>query len=198
MTKKLPKTLKIVFWSVLVFLAICPYARAQDKKEDLKVYQKFFKATNIEAQYSQIQNVMIVQLQQGFVVSFRETLKDIGNITPEQKEKLQQLFKQSMESYVKRMKVKIAEVMPIKELIDNVYYPAFSKHFTVAEIKEITAFYETPTGQKFISTTPTVMQDSTTTMNERYTPQLQKIGSKIAEEELKKIKPDIEKMQKKN
>jgi hypothetical protein len=35
-------------------------------------------------------------------------------------------------------------------------------------------------------------------MNERYTPQLQKIGSKIAEEELKKIKPEIEKLEKKN
>ena len=88
--------------------------------------------------------------------------------------------------------------MPVNELINNVYYPAFSKHFTIEEIKEITAFYETPTGQKFISTTPTVMQESATIMNEKYAPQLQKIGDKIAEEELKKIKPDIEKLQKKN
>jgi hypothetical protein len=198
MAKKLPKTIIIVCLSFLVFLATCPCAQAQDKKEELKVYQKFFKATNIEAQYSQILDVMIVQLQQGFVVSFRETLKNIGDITPEQKERLKQLFEKSMESYVKRMKVKISEVMPLNELINNVYYPAFSKHFTLAEIKELTAFYESPIGQKFISTTPTVMQESTTIMNEKYTPELQKIGGKIAEEEVKKIKPDIEKLQKKN
>jgi DNA-directed RNA polymerase subunit F len=129
MAKKLPKTLIIVCLSFLVFLATCPYAQAQDKKEELKVYQKFFKATNVEAQYNQILNVMIVQLQQGFVVSFRETIKNIGDITPEQKEKLKQLFEQSMGSFVKRMKVKIAEVMPLNELINNVYYPVFSKHF---------------------------------------------------------------------
>jgi hypothetical protein len=35
-------------------------------------------------------------------------------------------------------------------------------------------------------------------MNEKYAPQLQKIGGTIAEEELKKIKSDIEKLQKKN
>ncbi len=198
MTKKLLIPIIIVCLSFLVFFAIVPYAQAQDKKEELKVYQKFFKATNIESQYNQILNVMIAQLQQGFVVSFREALKDIGDITPEQQEKLKQLFEQSRESYVKRMKVKISEVMPIKELIENVYYPAFSKHFTIAEIKEITAFYETPIGQKFISTTPTVMQESSTLMNEKYAPELQKIGSKIAEEELKKVKPDIEKLQKKN
>jgi hypothetical protein len=198
MAKKLPKAIVIVCLSFLVFLAAYPCAQAQDKKEELKVYQKFFKATNIEAQYSQILDVMIVQLQQGFVVSFRETLKNIGDITPEGKERLKQLFEQSMGSYVKRMKVKIGEVMPLNELINNVYYPAFSKHFTIEEIKEITAFYETPTGQKFISTTQTVMQESATIMNEKYALQLQKIGSKIAEEELKKIKPEIEKLQKKN
>jgi hypothetical protein len=198
MAKKLPKTMIIVCFSFLVLLATYPCARAQDKKEELKVYQKFFKATNIEAQYNQILNVMIVQLQQGFVVSFRETLKGIGDITPEEQARLKQLFEQSMGSYVKRMKVKIAEIMPLNELINDVYYPAFSKHFTVAEIKELTAFYESPIGQKFISTTPTVMQESTTIMNEKYTPELQKIGSKIAEEELKKIKSDIEKLQKKN
>jgi len=198
MAKKLPKTIIIVCFSFFVLLATCPYTQAQDKKEELKVYQKFFKATNIESQYNQILSVMIVQLQQGFVVSFRETLKNIGDITPEEQARLKQLFEQSMGSYVKRMKVKIAEVMPLNELINDVYYPAFSKHFTVAEIKELTAFYESPIGQKFISTTPTVMQESTTIMNEKYTPELQKIGSKIAEEELKKIKPDLEKLQKKN
>lgn len=198
MAKKLPKTMIIVCLSFLVFLATYPCAQAQDKKEELKVYQKFFKATNIEAQYNQIVNVMVVQLQQGFVVSFRGTIKNIGDITPEQQERLKQLFDQSMGSYVKRMKVKIGEVMPLNELINDVYYPAFSKHFTVAEIKELTAFYESPIGQKFISTTPTVMQESATIMSEKYAPQLQKIGNNIAEEELKKIKSDIEKLQKKN
>jgi len=198
MAKKLPKTMIIVCLSFLVFLATCAYVQAQDKKEELKVYQKFFKATNIEAQYRQILDVMIVQLEQGFVVSFRQNIQNIGDITPEEQARLKQLFEQSMGSYVKRMKVKIGEVMPLNELINNVYYPAFSKHFTVAEIKELTAFYESPIGQKFISTTPTVMQESTTIMNEKYAPELQKIGGKIAEEELKKIKSDLEKLQKKN
>jgi hypothetical protein len=198
MTKKLPKTMKVTFLSLLVFFATCPCAKAQDKKVELKVYQKFFKATNIEAQYNQILNVMIVQLQQGFVVSFREAIKKIGDTTPEEKERLRQLFEQAMGSYVKRMKVKITEVIPMNELINNVYYPAFSKHFTVAEIKELIAFYESPIGQKFISTTPTVMQETGTIMNEKYAPQLQKIGIKLAAEEIEKIKPEIEKLQKKN
>ncbi|MCJ7664126.1 MAG: DUF2059 domain-containing protein [Desulfobacterales bacterium] len=198
MGKKLPKTIVILCLSFLFFLATCPYTQAQEKNAELKVYQKFFKATNIEAQYNQIQSIMIIQLQQGFAASFRETIKNMGDTTPEEKDKLKQLFEQAMGSFVKRMKVKINDVMPLNEVINNVYYPVFSKHYTVAEVKELTAFYESPIGQKFISTTQTVMQESLTIMNEKYAPQVQKNGIKIAEEELKKIKPEIEKMQKNN
>ncbi len=198
MTKKLNTTLKTAFFALLVFLVLCPSIQAQDKKEELKVYQNFFKATNIEAQYSQIQNMMLSQLQQGFIVSFREALKNIGDITPEQQEKLKQLFDQSRGNFVKKMQAKITETMPLNDLITNVYYPAFSKHFTIDDIKEITKFYESPVGRKLIATTPTAMQEATTMMNEKYAAQLQKIGTKIAEEEVKKIKPEIEKLQKKN
>ncbi|HEX7455946.1 MAG TPA: DUF2059 domain-containing protein [Candidatus Nanoarchaeia archaeon] len=198
MGKKLSKAIIIVCLSFLVFLATCPYTQAQEKNAEVKVYQKFFKATNIEAQYNQIQNIMIMQLQQGFVLSIREIVKTIGDITPEEQERLKQLFEQAMGSYVKRMKVKITEAMPLNELINDVYYPVFSKHFTVAEVKELTAFFESPIGRKFISATPTAMQEAMSIMNEKYTPQIQKIGVKVAEEELKKVKPEIEKLQKKN
>src|SRR4030042_5432722 len=146
MAKKLSKAIIIVCLSFLVFLATCPYTQAQEKNAEVKVYQKFFKATNIEAQYNQIQNIMIMQLQQGFVLSIREIVKTIGDITPEEQERLKQLFEQAMGSYVKRMKVKITEAMPLNELINDVYYPVFSKHFTVAEVKELTAFFESPIG----------------------------------------------------
>ena len=38
----------------------------------------------------------------------------------------------------------------------------YARNFTVAEIKEITAFYRGPTGQKFVQRLPNVMQESLT------------------------------------
>lgn len=198
MSKKSHQTIKIVFLSFLVLLVTVPCANALDKKEELKVYQKFYKVTNAESQYNQILNIMVGQFQQGFVVGFREAAKKMENATPEEQDKFRQLFEKGMASYVQKMRKKAAEVMTLDELINNVYYPALSKHFTVPEVEELIKFYESPVGQKYISVSPIVMQESSAVINQKYMPQLQKISIKVAEEEMNKIKPELEKLQKKN
>jgi hypothetical protein len=38
--------------------------------------------------------------------------------------------------------------------------PLYSRHFTVAEIKQMSAFYKTPVGKKMLSLTPQIMSES--------------------------------------
>jgi uncharacterized protein len=42
--------------------------------------------------------------------------------------------------------------------------PIYARHFTVAELKELTAFYQTPTGAKALREMPQVMGELTTQM----------------------------------
>jgi hypothetical protein len=198
MAKTLQNGIKIVFVMLLVFLVAAPYAQAQDKKAELTVYRKFYKVTNAEAQYNQIINIMAAQFQQGFISGFRDAAKKMENATPAEQENFGKLFQKSMASYQEKMRKKAAEVMPLTELIDNVYYPSLSKHFTISEVEEMIKFFESPVGQKYISVAPTVLQESSALINQKYMPQLQKIGVKVAEEELKRIKPELEKLQKKD
>jgi hypothetical protein len=101
-----------------------------------------------------------------------------------------------MGSYFQKMREKMTEIMSLNELITNVYYPAYSKYFTISEIETLTAFYESPIGQKYVSSIPAIMQESMTIINQKYTPQLQKIAFKLVQEEMEKIKPEIEKIRK--
>jgi len=198
MPKKTYQALKIAFLSFLVLLIVAPCAQALDKSAEMKVYQKFYKVTNAESQYNQILNVMVAQFQQGLIVGFREAAKKMENATPEEQEKFGKLFEQTLQSYTQKMRKKTAEVMPLNELINNVYYPVLAQHFTVSEVEELIAFYETPVGQKYISVSPTVMQESSALISQKYMPELKKISNKIVEEEMKKVKPELEKLQKKN
>lgn len=45
------------------------------------------------------------------------------------------------------------------ELLD-LLLPVYQKHLTLADVKEITAFYETPSGKKFAEKTPLILNDS--------------------------------------
>jgi hypothetical protein len=197
MIKKLNKTINIVFLTLLVFLATVPYAKALDKKAELKVYQRFFKATGAEDQYNQILNLVVAQLRQNFSAAIKDVIPKTENATQEEKEKIGQLLNQAMGSYFQKMRAKTAEALPLNELIADVYYPAFSKQFTVEEIDELATFFESPLGKKYISSLPIAMQESFTLINQKYMPQLQKISAKLAEEEMQKIKPEIEKIMKK-
>jgi uncharacterized protein len=49
----------------------------------------------------------------------------------------------------------------LDEIIDKVA-AIYARNFTAAEIREVTAFYRGPTGQKFVQRLPSVMQESIT------------------------------------
>ena len=193
----LRKIISIAFLSLLVLLATYPYATAQDNKSELKVYQKLFELTGIENTYNQMLNIFLSQFQQGFSAGLTEAAKKDENASPEEKERIVQLFEQSMKNYLKKIRNIIAEVMPFDELVNNVYYPVYAQHFTVSEIEELITFYESPIGRKYISVIPTLMQEAVVIINQKYTPVLQQISIKIAEEEMEKIRQELEKLKNK-
>lgn len=49
-----------------------------------------------------------------------------------------------------------------KDSFNQLLYPIYAKHFTVQEMKEINAFYSSPTGKKTVKTIPQVTQESMT------------------------------------
>lgn len=57
----------------------------------------------------------------------------------------------------------------VQEDVANVY----DKHFTDEEIKDLIAFYESPTGQKSLDKTPEITADMMTLMMTKYMPELQ-------------------------
>ena len=89
--------------------------------------------------------------------------------------------------YVDKM-VKILETDLAWDKIKNNYVDIYTKVYTEAELKELTKFYKTPVGQKFIEKMPEIMQESMTVSQgylQQVMPKIQSI-SKELDEELKK------------
>jgi len=69
----------------------------------------------------------------------------------------------------------------------NMLTPVYKKYLSISDIEEITRFYQTPVGQKYISSLPAITQES------------MKTGQKLGEEIERKInKKLIEKQNRKN
>ena len=197
MAKKIQKSVKIVLLVLLVCLAAVSYATAAETKANLKVCQKFFKVIGVDSEYDQLVSVMVFQFQQDFAPAINEIAKKMEGATPEETDKVKQLIQQAISNYSQKMKGKITNVLSLNELTTNVLYPAYSKQFTTSEIEEITKFYESPVGQKYMSSKTTIMQETQKIIIEKYAPQIQKISQKLIDEEMAKIKTEVEKIQKK-
>jgi len=193
--------LKIVSIAALLTIIILPvfsYSKADTASEEKKVFQKFFKVTGAESQYNQRLNLMVRQFQQGFASGLQREAARVEGAAQADKDRVIQLLKQAMFAYIEKIKEGMVAEMPFQELVDNVYYPIYSKYFHVSDIEEIIQFYESKVGQKFVSMSPILMQESVTRINQQYGPKLRELSSRNADEEFAKIKPELDKLEKKS
>ena len=78
--------------------------------------------------------------------------------------------------------------LDIAKLVEEVFYPLLDKFFTVAELKDLIAFYKSPTGQKTVSLQPQIYTESTTQINTVLIPAMQKVMKKVTDEETAEMK----------
>jgi hypothetical protein len=68
-------------------------------------------------------------------------------------------------------------------------YDAYAKYYTTAEIKDLTTFYKSPTGRKFIQVQDQVGRDVVNGLMQKYMPQSIKATRDQADKEVAAVKP---------
>ncbi|KNE76150.1 putative signal peptide protein [Candidatus Burkholderia crenata] len=68
-------------------------------------------------------------------------------------------------------------------------YDAYAKYYTAAEIKDLTTFYKSPTGRKFIQVQDQVGRDVVNGLMQKYMPQSIKATRAQADKEVAAVKP---------
>ncbi len=169
-------------------------AIAEISKDDRVIYEKFFEVTGAENQYNQMLSIILSQFKQGFGAAIKQNIANLEEIRPEQKESFVKIMDNAMSSYLERISSYMKSEMPFNELVENVYIPVYSKHFGTNEIEDISKFFDSSLGRKFVSNSPKLMQESVLIFNNNYAGKLQEKSIKIAEEEFSKIKPEVEKL----
>jgi uncharacterized protein len=79
---------------------------------------------------------------------------------------------------------KFEQKINTRELIEKLI-PLYDKYYTTEDIRAVNAFYETPTGQKLISTLPQVMQEAMK-VGQEWGEEMGKQAAEEAEQELKR------------
>lgn len=189
--------LAIFLCSVMGFISITGARAAESgNPEKRQLFERLMLVTDMQARYSQIIEIMVNQVGMVLQANVRQTIEKMEKATPEQKKKFGQIMEDAMGRLTGKMTAAMKQELPFAELVDRVYYPLYDRHFTASDLESVLQFYESPVGKKFVSSTPVIMQESVSLFNELYTQKLQKVGQTVAEEELKRIKQELEKIPK--
>lgn len=112
---------------------------------------------------------------------------DLG-LTASEREAFRQQLNESAARANKRFRELIKERLNFPQLIDDISYSIYDKYFTEGELRDLVAFYKTPTGRKTIEVLPQLFADSMAKASEAIIPRIQEIMNVIMSEEKARLK----------
>src|SRR5687768_7722805 len=188
------KNLLIIFLAAIIGgLAVAPTAAQQSVAAQKKALIKELLALTGSKEDIDKASDMMMAFQQDQTQRMVETMiDDDKNMTPEQKLELKGTIKATSDRVTKRLEEFFAKELQLDQMIDDVAYRLYDKHFTVAELRELVAFHKTPAGQKSVKIAPEMMMETMKVFTDQVTPKLTQHMKKVLDEEVELMKKKLE------
>jgi hypothetical protein len=119
-------------------------------------------------------------------------MKELKSLTPAQREELRLKVLSSSLGPGRRMYELVQAKIDFHKLIEDISLPLHDKYFTESELRDLVAFYKSPTGKKVIEVMPNLL---TATINQTagaILPRMTAITMQIQEEETRRMEKEIQ------
>jgi uncharacterized protein len=193
------KVISLAALSLAAAFALAPPASAQTpppppppahviKPEKRALIKELLELTEVAKMAAQMMDTTMAQMDTQLPQIISQSMLADPNLSPAEREQINQQVAASTARFSKRFRELLPQRVNFGQLMEELYYPLYDKHFTEAELKDLVAFYKSPTGRKFIQATPQLMQEAMAAANQVLTPKLLALLREITEEEKKNLK----------
>ena len=178
-----------IFSALLVFL-FANLSFAQQTSTETKIspekqalIKEYFEITGGRDAVNKSLDAVFANLNNNLPIIISAQIEQDSNLTATQKADLQKSMPEMAARMSKRFQEELNRELDFAKVVEEVNYPLLDKFFTVAELKDLIAFYKSPTGQKAISLQPQIYTEATTRLNAVLIPAMQKVMKKVTDEE---------------
>jgi hypothetical protein len=184
---------KLTFLLFLFAFAFLAQANAQTAvaPEKQAALKELVALVNGDNKAEDLLNVMMRQIDASRDVTYKAIISERTDLSPAEKKALEESLLDVMQKSSERFKAKFRARLNYSEMINEVTYIVYDKHYTLEEIKELIAFYKTPTGQKVLKIMPAVAEDAMKLTQERLLPKIPGIIQELLEEDRREIEQQI-------
>lgn len=182
--------IKLAALSLFLIGSICPAIRAQDDIKPAKraLIKELFIATKVDKLAENFTNALLTQMERDLPKMVSD-LAELGELQGRgETAESQRAIVEFRTRTLRRFKELIPQRINFAEVVEQMFYPLYDKFFTEDELKDLVAFYKSPTGQKSIGVMPQLLQDALQRSSEALNPKVMQIASEVISEERQRLK----------
>lgn len=173
--------------SVNVVAQVAPTIDPQ--KETL--LKELISAMNLKGITEKTMEAQFAQMEENFPKMIIAGFPNIGELPKETQEEFQKKAVASGIRAMKRMQELYAAKIDFGVIVEQIYLPIYDKYFSVDELKDLLIFYRSPTGKKYVVSTPLFTQEALQKSNEVLVPKVIEILNQVMTEERAKIMKEL-------
>jgi hypothetical protein len=158
-------------------------AKSTVAPEKLKAIQDLLVASRTKRNAKMGFDLVFGQEIKGLSAALGDRIDRNPMLTSAQKADAKRIMSESLDRRRDRFARLFNEQIDLDGAIEDVYVPMFDKHFTLAEIKEMLTYFNSPVGQKSLNLLPQMSSEAAVALNVRLLPKLKEIGQMVDEQE---------------
>ena len=187
MIKKLPLT---IFLLTIVFLTQS-FAQNDVATEKQLAIKELVALINADDKAQEIIDLFSAQLDEMQDATIKSLLNERTDLTANDKKSLEEMLLSDRKNSIRRFQDKLAQKINYSEMMREISAIVYDKNYTLEEIRDLTAFYRTPTGQKSLKQIAPVLTDTMQLVQERLLPKIPIIMKEIEIENRQEIEQKI-------
>lgn len=180
-----------IFYTFLLFLCFTFSAFAQESAispEKRKIIAEIITVTNAEKGIEDVMQAMMTQMDAMYPAIIHSTLEKQEDLTASEKIELEKTLVENRQDFDRRFREKLLKAINFREYAEATLYPIYNKFFSESELKDLLAFYQTPTGQKLNKIIPQMSAETVRLSQTYLLPKLDKIFEELMKENTEKVK----------
>ena len=179
-----------VFLTAFAFLATAN-AQTDASAEKLAAIKEFIALINVNNNPKEFLELMSAQMDASRRATVTAILDERSDLTPPERKALEDSMTSDFESMRKRFQERLLQKLDYDAFAVEIAAAVYDKHYTLEEIRNLTAFYKTPTGQKSLKLMPVIMTETMQAVQEKIVPKIPAVIRELQEEDRMELEQRI-------
>jgi hypothetical protein len=120
------------------------------------------------------------------------SMDEFKRLSPTQQEEVRTRVKESSDRISKRLKEVFLQRIDLKQLVEEISYSIYDKHFSEGELTDLVTFYKSTTGQKVIAEMPSLFAESIEKSLEIVIPKVKEVVADMQKEQTSQLTKEID------